>query len=336
MNLKRWIARRESSWRRLEDLLAHVDRSGLRHLNSEQVKELASLYRSVTADLARARTHQVGDSLIQSLQTLTSRAYGHIYQGDRHQNWRQLYRFYQQDLPNIVQETWGYTALATGIFSLGALISWWYAWKDPSFLERVVPYDLISLVRDEGKLWMGSILGEEPLASSNIMINNLSVAFRVVGGGVSLGLISTYILFLNGVLIGAIACLVSQNHLAIPFWAFVMPHGVLELPAIFLAGGAGLLLARAILFPGSYHRRDALRHYGQKAAQLLYGIIPLLIIAGTIEGFFSPSPLIPDPLKYGVGFGLLGLLIRYLTGSNDRGSKLLRRPPPGTLKLSDS
>ena len=137
--------------------------------------------------------------------------------------------------------------------------------------------------------------------------------FRSTGG-----IYTVYLLAFNGLSIGAIATLVGQNNLAYPFWAFVLPHGSLELPAIFFAGGAGLLLARAILFPGKYRRVDALKLYGSQAVQLVYGIVPMLIIAGTIEGFFSPSPAIPSLLKYLVGIGLFVLLVMYCLNQGSR------------------
>jgi uncharacterized membrane protein SpoIIM required for sporulation len=197
------------------------------------------------------------------------------------------------------------------MFILGGLIAWWYAWQDPSFMSLVVPERLISLVRDKHELWMGSIVGVEPLASSNIMMNNISVSFGAVAGGITAGLYTIYLLVFNGLLIGAIGALVAQNNLAYPFWAFVFPHGALELPAIFFAGGSGLLLARAILFPGKYRRRDALKFYGSLAVQLVFGIVPMLIVAGLIEGFLSPNPIVPDPIKYLVGMGLFVVLVRY-------------------------
>ncbi len=156
-----------------------------------------------------------------------------------------------------------------------------------------------------------SIVGIEPLASSNIMINNLSVSLGAVAGGVTAGIYTVVLLAFNGLNIGAVGTLVGQNNLAYGFWAFVFPHGTLELPAIFFASGAGLLLARAILFPGKYHRADALKLYGSQAVQLVYAIVPMLIIAGTIEGFFSPSPVIPAPLKYLLDIGLFALLVMY-------------------------
>ena len=311
MNIQRWIARREPDWKRLDNLLRQVEKKGLKSLLAGEIRELASLYRSVAADLARARTQQVGNILVQNLQSLTTRGYTQIYQGSRRQEWQAMVEFYRWGLSATIQQTAAYIAMATAIFLMGAIVAWWYAWQNPTFMSLIVPEKLIAQVRDNHELWIGSIVGLEPLASSNIMTNNLSVSLGAVAGGMTAGVYTVFLLASNGLMLGAVATLVSQNNLAYPFWAFVFPHGALELPAIFFAGGAGLLLARAILFPGKYRRPDALRLYGSQAVQLVYGIVPMLIIAGTIEGFFSPNPGIPDALKYLVGIGLLTLLVRY-------------------------
>jgi uncharacterized membrane protein SpoIIM required for sporulation len=310
-NLKRWIARKESGWKQLDALLSTAEKKGLKSLNGRDIRALASLYRSTSADLAKAQTNQLGQTLIQSLQTLTSRGYSQIYQGSRRQEWRSVLEFCRWGFPKVVQQTIGYTALATALFLVGAIVAWWFSWQDPSFLALVVPDEMIVKVRDRGELWMGSIVGIEPLASSGIMINNLTVAFRIIAGGLTAGLLTIWALVMNGVFLGGVGCLVGQNNLAYSLWAFVFPHGSLELPAIFLAGGAGLLIARALVFPGQYRRIDAFKVYGQQAAQLVFGIVPMLVIAGIIEGFFSPSPIIPEPFKYLAGSGLLWLLILY-------------------------
>jgi uncharacterized membrane protein SpoIIM required for sporulation len=325
MNLQRWVARRESAWKQLDELLKRLESKRLRSLQADQIRYLASLYRSVSGDLARARTHHLGETLVHDLQNLTSRGYNQIYQGSRRQEWQAVREFYLWGLPSVIQSTFVYTAIATSVFIIAALIAWWFAWQDPGFLATIVPPGLISQVQDKGELWMGSILGWEPLASTGIMINNMVVSFRAIAGGITgvipiggnrsvplpPGLFTLYALFLNGLLIGGVGTLVGQNNLAYPFWAFVFPHGALELPAIFLAGGTGLLIARAIIVPGQYRRADALKIYGQLAIQLVYGIVPLLFIAGIIEGFFSPSPLVPSPVKYLVGIGLFILLVLY-------------------------
>jgi len=311
MNIKRWIARREPNWKRLDALLKQVEKKGLKSLQASEIKELASLYRSVSADLARSRTHQVGNTLVQDLQILTSRAYNQIYQGSRRQEWQAVIDFYKWGFPATVQQTSGYIAAATAIFLLGCAIAWWFTWQDPVFMSLIVPESLIEKVRDKHELWMGSIVGIEPLASSGITINNIKVSFAAIAGGITAGAFTVYILFFNGISIGAVATLVGENNLAYPFWAFVFPHGALELPAIFFAGGAGLLIARAILFPGKYKRGDALKFYGSQASGLVFGIVPMLIIAGTIEGFYSPSPLVPEPFKYLAGIGIFALLVLY-------------------------
>ncbi|MBD2460469.1 stage II sporulation protein M [Oscillatoria sp. FACHB-1407] len=322
MNIQRWIARREPDWKRLDALLKQVERKGLKSLRANEIKLLASLYRSVSADLARIRSNPVSQSLTQELQLLTSRGYNQIYQGSRRQEWNSALEFCLWGFPATVQRNFAYIAVATALFLLGGLIGWWFSWRDPAFMALVVPEELISKVRDRGELWMGSIIGIEPLASSGIMINNIAVSLFAIFGGVTMflpeipmltppGVFTVYLLFMNGLLIGAVATLVGQNNLAYPFWAFVFPHGSLELPAIFFAGGAGLLLARGILFPGKYRRPDALRYYGIQAAQLVCGIIPLLVVAGVIEGFFSPNPAIPDAFKYLAGITLFALLVAY-------------------------
>jgi uncharacterized membrane protein SpoIIM required for sporulation len=312
MNIQRWVARREQSWNQLNDLLQRAEQKGIRTLSAKEIETLASLYRSVSADLARARTHQVGELIIQNLQALTTRSYTQIYQGSRQQEWQAVRSFFLWGFPAVVQQSRGYIALSVVVFGLAGLVSWWLAWRDPTFMALIVPQELIRQVRDRQELWTGSIVGIEPFASTNIMINNIQVSFSALAGGMTAGILTTYIVLLNGVLIGAIGALVGQNNLAFPFWAFVFPHGALELPAIFLSAGAGFLLAKAIVFPGQYRRADALKLYGQQAAQLMFGVVPLLVIAGIIEGFFSPNPAIPDGLKYGSGITLFVCLILYL------------------------
>ncbi|MCL2925075.1 MAG: stage II sporulation protein M, partial [Trichodesmium sp. MAG_R04] len=258
MNINRWIRRQEKNWKYLDILLGKIEKKGLKSLPTDQIREMASLYRSVSADFARAKTHQVGNILEQDLQRLTARGYTQIYQGNRKQEWLAVWNFCRWGFPAVVQETWAYIGVATLFFLVGGLVAWWYSWQDPVFMSLIVPESLISQVRDRQELWMGSIIGIEPLASTNIMINNLRVSFTVVVGGISGGIYTIYLLVFNGLLIGAIGALVGQHNLAFPFWAFVFPHGALELPAIFFAGGAGLLIGRGILFPGKYRRVDAL------------------------------------------------------------------------------
>ena len=111
---------------------------------------------------------------------------------------------------------------------------------------------------EQRKMWTDSILTVKPLASSAIMTNNLSVSFAIFGSGITAGLGTCYLLTLNGVLFGVILAACWQAGMLAKILGFVVGHGVLELPAIFIAGGAGLLIARGLLFPGLLPRRDSL------------------------------------------------------------------------------
>lgn len=322
MNIQRWMARREASWRQLDALLQQAEKKGLKSLSGSQVRQMASLYRSVSADLARAKSNAVGQAVIKDLQQLTSRGYRQIYQGSRRQEWQSILDFYRYGFPETVQQTWVYIAIATALFGVGGLVGWWFAWQDPAFLTLVLGQEFVEQVKTSQELWTVSIMGVEPVASSQIMINNIGVSLWAMIGGIAMfmpsvplltppGAFTVYLLLFNGLMIGCVGVLVAQAGLAWDLWAFVFPHGSLELPAIFMAGGAGLLLARSILLPGAYRRIDALRIHGLQAVRLLYGVITLLVIAGIIEGFFSPQTWIPNGLKYAVGTALFIGLVQY-------------------------
>jgi uncharacterized membrane protein SpoIIM required for sporulation len=174
----------------------------------------------------------------------------------------------------------------------------------------IVPAKLIRQV-EGGKVWFDSILAVKPQASSRIMTNNISVTFLAFAFGMTFGLGTVYIMAFNGLLLGALAGLCHIHGLDAAFWSFVLPHGVIELTAIFIGGGAGFLLSTALLIPGDLTRKNALILRGRQAVPLTLGCVPLLIVAGVVEGFFSPVPL-PVELKFLVAGILLALLLAYL------------------------
>jgi uncharacterized membrane protein SpoIIM required for sporulation len=106
-----------------------------------------------------------------------------------------------------------------------------------------------------------------------------------------------------------VAC--AQHGMSVDLWGFVAPHGSLELPSIILAGAAGLRLGRGVAFPGLYRWRDSIALAGVESTRMVAGIIPLLIVAGTLEGFFSPSAA-HVWLKFTVGGCLFALLLIWL------------------------
>jgi uncharacterized membrane protein SpoIIM required for sporulation len=167
---------------------------------------------------------------------------------------------------------------------------------------------------EKREMWTHSIVGIKPLASSAIMTNNISVGFMTFALGITGGLGTIYMMLFNGLMLGVIGMACHQSGMSLQLWSFVAPHGVLELPAIFLAGGAGLRIATGLLFPGYLPRRESLARAGTDAVQLLLGTIPMLIVAGTIEAFVSPTGL-RMALKFGMAAALFALLLAYLFGA---------------------
>ena len=153
-----------------------------------------------------------------------------------------------------------------------------------------------------GRLWTEIPGLLRPLAASAIATNNIQVSLLAFAGGILFGTLTVYVLIFNGLLLGAIFGYTHVYGLDDQLAAFVSPHGYLELTVIFIAGGAGLRVAWALIHPGLLGRRDALVQAGREAVLLVIGTIPILLLAGLIEGFVSPSSL-PDPLK--LLFGLI-------------------------------
>jgi len=127
-----------------------------------------------------------------------------------------------------------------------------------------------------------------------------------------MGLLTLWVLFMNGLIIGTLTGLTAFHGIGFELWTFVIGHGVIELTIIFIAGGSGLMLGWAILKPGLLRRRDALAQAAQKSVYLLLGAVPWLVVAGTIEGFISTSETIAIPIKWTVGLVSGILLYGYL------------------------
>jgi uncharacterized membrane protein SpoIIM required for sporulation len=125
--------------------------------------------------------------------------------------------------------------------------------------------------------------------------------------GIVFGLGTLLNLFVNGMMLGVIGAACAQYGMSLLLWSFVAPHGSLELPAIIISGGAGFRLGYGMLFPGGLRWKDSVALGGIEAAKLVSGIIPMLVVAGCLEGFFSPSNA-PVWLKFTVG-GLLFTLL---------------------------
>jgi len=311
----RWLEKRKSQWQRLEQLLDRSGRRGVKALAHDELQELGLLYRQTASDLATVREDITSRSLTSYLNQLLARAHNLVYMG-RGPRWSGVLHFYAETYPRIFRETFRLVALAALVFVAGAFAGAAVTLRDPGFAHRILGPHMIETI-EKHEMWTHSILAIKPMAASGIMTNNLAVGFVMFAAGITAGIGTIWMLVTNGLLMGVLAVTTARAGMALQLWDFVAAHGVLELPAIFIAAGAGLEIARGLLFPGILPRRESLRQGGSRGAQLLLGTIPLLVVAGVIEAFISPVQ-IATPLKFALAGVLFAALVVYLSSGLHR------------------
>ena len=307
-----FIAKKQKTWDELEELL---NRS--RGANSGQLNRLGYLYRRVTSDLAVARRDFPQDRCVTYLNALTSRAHSTIYQTSPFKRGT-LRQFLHFGFPRVFRENLNFIGVAFLMFTIAFGAAYWIALTLPVFAEQIVPEETVSHIKElDQQAWNSTSAENRNLFAAFVMTNNIRVAFFAFAGGILCMVGTLYILVINGIVIGAVSGLCHVNGIALTLWSFVSPHGYIELTTIFIAGGAGLKLGYSLIAPSLLTRKRTLTDAARTAIQLIGGCVALLVVAGTIEGFVSPSGL-SDAFK--IGFGALTgvLLFIYLFGMKER------------------
>ncbi len=317
MNVERWVASRQIAWQSLEDLLKQIEKRGLSSLSREQLHSMGRLYRSCASDLSRARVMGIGPDVTRYLNNLVVKGHNQVYQSPRNRL-RDIWDFLWLRFPALYRKNFIYVLLAFLIFALPFAFTYHYIRQDLNFAHMefqkghaLVSDEMWSFI-EKKKMWTDSVAEESPAASSFIASNNIKVSLIAFALGVTGGIGTIYVLATNGMLIGATFAVCQAYDMAGRLVAFVAPHGVFELSAIFISGGAGLMIAKGMLFPGAYKRSDSMRLMAKEAVVLLLGCIPILLIAGMIEGFVSPRTDLSQEAKFAVSFGTLFILLLYL------------------------
>lgn len=315
MNMAGFVRRNRDRWQRLEDLLNHLHkRRVLKGLNRATLRELSTLYRACTSDLAFAQTHFPGTSVLQFLHQLVGRAHHQIYR-TKPITLPGIWRFFHTEVPQAARENLWAITLAAIIFLMSFSLGLAAAESDPGVATLVLPAGVIEDIY-AGEMWTRDIFSVTPAALSSALLftNNITVAFLCFAGGMTLGIFTFYILLLNGFMLGVVFKLCAQHGLLWDLFVFIASHGFVELSVIIVAGASGFVLARALLDPGDYSRADALSLRGHSAIRLALGGVPPLIVMGFIEALVSPSEAIPAWFKIILGLVLLGAYLSYLLG----------------------
>lgn len=296
VNIDRFIATNQPLWHRLAALTSLA--SSPAQMRPADLDELVAAYERVNTHLSIARTTYRDPVLIESLTALTARA-GSVVYGSRPRTWRAIGRFITDTFPAAVWHVRAFVLVSTLLFVIPATgLAVWLA-SSPEALELVAPPALREAYLEED---FEDYYSSKPAAqfASEVMTNNIRVGIMAFGAGIGLCLPTVYVLVANGLNLGFAAGLFAAAGQQPKFWGLILPHGLLELTAVFVAGAAGLRLGWTLIDPGDRPRGEALTFEGRRAIVIVIGLVGVFGIAGLIEGFVTGSRL-PTAVRVGIG-----------------------------------
>lgn len=290
MQEERFVAARRARWARLDAIVCRIDRAGLARLTAAEIDELAFGYRAATSDLALARGRGYDERIVAYLNRLTARAHAYVYLGTSGNGWERTRRLAATTFPREARRSWRPIAACALLTIVCAVIAYRATVTDPANAYAFVPAESVPLVdRSLHDSNFGFDRAFSPAMSAMIITNNIRVSALAFAGGATGGILTAYIIGSNGLDLGTIGALFARRGFGADFWATIAPHGAIELSAIQIAGGAGLILAAGILRPGRARRVDAFARSARRAGTLMLGVSGMLVVAGLIEGFVSPQ-----------------------------------------------
>ena len=275
------------TWNDLELMCDKLSHKGNSHASSGELKHFLHLFRQGSHHLAYAKTHYPQSNLIPYLNTLIGKCNTHIYASPKI-SVSSIIEYITKDCPKLLKSCKSYVLFSFGIFFLGVLLGMGLVFLDVDYASLFLEESMTKGIVENG---ITSRQWDYAFMSSYIMINNITVALRAFVFGITLGIGTIYILFYNGAMLGALTALVYLYDNPTYYWSLILPHGIIELTAIFISGAAGLIIAKNILIPGTLSRKHALIHGSSKALSLMGIVVLFLIIAAIIEGFYTPLPI---------------------------------------------
>jgi uncharacterized membrane protein SpoIIM required for sporulation len=321
MELDVFIKERRPRWERLGQLLDQAERVAGESFPPREIQELVQLYRTACSDLNHARALTADPMLLGRLDQLTGRGYRYVYRDTRRLTLReQLVRLFLEEVPAAFQRQAGSVARAAAAMLLGAVFGAGAVLSNPHLARDLVPGMFRTdspkervLKIEKGKERIDSAAAASQF-SAQLFTHNIQVSFLAFSLG-ALTIIGGYwLLFYNGIILGAIAAEYWKDGVTTFFIAWVGPHGALELPSIVFAGAAGVCMGRAILLPGNLSRASSLRAAMPDIRRMMLATAALLVVAGLVEGSFSQfsSKTFSYPFKISVAAALFLLMVCYL------------------------
>lgn len=291
MDLDAYVAAHGSEWRRLEDLTRK------RRLSGAEADELVDRYQQVATHLSVVRTAAPDPTLVAHLSSLLSRARNRAV-GTRTGTWRGVRLFFVERFPAALYRLrwWWLGTLAVSVVVTAVMMLWLL--QHPNVEQSLLsPREVDQLVNHDFEDYYSEYAASH--FAAQVWVNNAWVTALCLALGV-LGLPVVYLLFSNLENLAIIGSIMIRHGHAGHFWGLILPHGMLELTAVFVAGGVGLRLFWSWVEPGALTRAQSLAHEGRTAGTVALGLVAVLFVSGCIEAFVTPSPL-PTWARVGIG-----------------------------------
>lgn len=309
--------RQKASWDEYHRMLDEARARGLSAMGEARVSRFAGLYREVAADLARARTYGGSPELLFMLERAVGAGHNLLYRAPQ-RRWIGIRRWMASGFPALVRRLWRPIAVAAVLLYLPAAITFAAVRHDPGLGRRMLGPAMMERAEQaesrqaQGKAYISAEdFGGSGRMSIDLMKHNTQVTFGAFAGGLLAGVGTALMLVFNGVLVGAVTGVFANYGANLYIWSFLLVHGVIELTAICIAGGAGLWMGSALLLPGRLTRREALVRRARESVSLIGGTALMLVVAGFFEAFVSPSGL-PAEVKLALAAFLATGLVMYL------------------------
>lgn len=278
-----------------------------------EATQLADTYIDVTSDLAFAQTHYPESKITRYLNNLASALHNEIYRSQRYR-WSRLVTFWTDEVPRTMWEARRELLTSFIIFLASVLVGMLSQLFDPEFCRIILGDNYVDMT-------LQNIANGEPMAVYNgdpesdmfsmITLNNVKVSFVTFVLGVFTSIGTGFILFQNGVMLGSFQTFFAQHGLLWQSALAVWLHGTLEISAIIVAGAAGIAMGNGWLFPGTYPRLVSFRRGARRGLRIVVGAVPLFVVAGFIEGFFTRHTEWPDLLRLSIILCSLAFVIYY-------------------------
>ncbi len=316
IDVKKFVADERQTWSELERLLDVLEKDPGKRLNVTQVKQFHYLYQRASADLSRIKTFSTEQSIHRYLEALVGKAYGEVHGGQDQAYRFSFFQWFFKKFPGTFRKYYLAFILSLAIMSGGVVLGGVAVSMDPEAKEILMPFPHLMgdpserVAHEEQKESSNGLKGSNTTFSSYLMTHNTRISILTLALGMTWGIGTVILLFSNGVMLGAVAFDYMMSGETWFLMGWLLPHGVIEIPAILLAGQAGFVLAGALIGWGrSVTLKDRLRTISGDIVTLIFGVGIMLVWAGLIEAFFSQihEPVVPYALK--IGFGVAEFIV---------------------------